>query len=815
MIGQTIATYRILRELSNDRGGKVFLALDTELERNVVLKFIAKDIDLDLATRDRLVTEAKSAARLHNPNIVTVYKVGAHEGRPFIAIEYVEGRTLADMIANETIEPREAAGIAIQLCEALSEARKGGVLHFDISPDKILIGHGGRARIAISFGVPARQTGAGRDERSDVRVIGSLLQDMGGSDQFADIISRAISDRPDERHATLEALAEDIEDTRHRLFGDTHPKTTIKLPIIPIAAVVVIATIVAIVMMTKPFDRDTSSLEAPRRETIVVLPFENLGDAADEYFADGVTDEITSRLSFMQGLGVISRRSSRVFKNTPKSIKEIGEELSVDYVMEGTIRWDKSAGVGRVRITPQLIRVSDDTHVWSNTYEREITEIFTVQADIATQIASALDVTLRDDEWEAVTQHPTRNIDAYQAYLRGDELLHAPDFGRESLELGIQMMERAIDLDPEFALAHARLSTLHSRLVHYGFDRSEERLAMARSAVDHAFALEPELAEAYLALGYYYYWGYRDYNSALDALDVARERAPSSSEIAQATAYVKRRQGDLEGCARLLERDLTLSPMDALARVSLGETYGTLRRYAVAERALVEGITLAPDNAYPYTELALLYLRWRGDVAAAREALERTPAVTSSEACRVGFFIELLDRNYAAALDRLNACPEPVLEAAVFYLPVPLLKGLTYQAMNEPEDASKVFEAARAVLVDKLAENPDDYRVHSALGITYAGLGWREDAVRHGERAVELYPVSRDALAAPVLIIDLALTYAMVGEYDAALERLDYVLSIPSILSAPWLAKDPRWDSLRSHDGFESLLRKYPIDPNI
>jgi serine/threonine-protein kinase len=255
--------------------------------------------------------------------------------------------------------------------------------------------------------------------------------------------------------------------------------------------------------------------------------------------------------------------------------------------------------------------------------------------------------------------------------------------------------------------------------------------------------------------------------------------------------------------------------MDALARVSLGETYGTLRRYAVAERALVEGITLAPDNAYPYTELALLYLRWRGDVAAAREALERTPAVTSSEACRVGFFIELLDRNYAAALDRLNACPEPVLEAAVFYLPVPLLKGLTYQAMNEPEDASKVFEAARAVLVDKLAENPDDYRVHSALGITYAGLGWREDAVRHGERAVELYPVSRDALAAPVLIIDLALTYAMVGEYDAALERLDYVLSIPSILSAPWLAKDPRWDSLRSHDGFESLLRKYPIDPNI
>ncbi|MEJ2719538.1 MAG: hypothetical protein P8181_00160, partial [bacterium] len=563
----------------------------------------------------------------------------------------------------------------------------------------------------------------------------------------------------------------------------------------------------------RPLGRGTPTAESPDRPIIAVLPFENLGGAEDDYFADGMTDEITSRLALMQGLGVISRTSSRKYEHTEKDVREIGKELSADYIIEGTVRWDDSNGTERVRIAPRLIRVSDDTRVWTDTYEREITEIFSVQADISARIAEALDVTLLETERRALTSQPTNNVDAYKAYLQGMKEVASPDFSRESFEHGIEMFEHAIALDPDFALAYARLASMHSIMVHYGFDRTEKRKQMAKRAVDRAFSLEPDLAEAHLALGYYYYWVYRDYDRALIELEAAAKRRPDDSEILQATAYVKRRQGDLVSCAELLQRDLELNPLDAAAAVSLGETYGTLRRYADAERSFQNGIELAADNVYPYTELALMYLRWRGDVAAARETLNRMPPVANPESCRAWFFVDLLDRDYASALKRLDSCPEEVLEAAVFFTPIPMLEGMALRLAGDSARARSAFEAARLILEDKAARDPEDYRVHSALGITYAGLGRLDDAASHGERAVELYPISKDALEAPVLVIDLALTYTMIGHYDTALERLGQVLSMPSILSASWLEEDPRWDPLRGRPDFAALLEKHRNEP--
>jgi TolB-like protein/Flp pilus assembly protein TadD len=822
MIGQTVANYRILEPLEHSGQGEVYLAQDTELDRKAVLKFLPEDAGSEPETQERFVREAKSAASLHHPNIVTIYKVGEHSGRPYVAMEYVEGRTLAEMISEGSIAQREAINIAIQICAGVSEAHKNHIVHRNIRPEAILIGHGGRARIADfgfatgaaasssgarAFQSPERARGEAGDERSDVYSIGVLFNKMNTGDQFTDIVTQAISERPEDRHATVDALGMDLVKMRSRLYGDASkpmPGSRAMKPFI-IATLLVLA--VAYIIVVKPFNRGAPSDEESTRQIIAVLPFENLGGANDEYFADGITDEITSRVALVQGLGVISRTSARVYKNTDKSVREIGNELNADYIIEGTIRWDRSSGMGRVRITPQLIRVSDDTHVWANTYEREITEIFAVQADIATHIAEALDVTLLENERRALTAAPTENIDAYHAYLQGMKCLDAPDFDRELFESGVLLFERAATLDPAFALAYARLSSMHSRIVHYGYDRTDQRQKTAKAAVDRAFSLQPDLPEAHLALGYYYYWVHRDYDLALVSLETARELNPNSSEILQATAYVKRRQGNLVECAELLERDLGLSPLDATAAVALGETYGTLRRYSDGERSLKHGISLAPDNYYPYTELALLYLRWRGDTAAARATLDQMPSEANSESHRARFLVELLNRNYTAALRYIDTCPDRVLEAAAFFVPAPLLEGETFQLMGDTTRAAKAFEESRMILENKLAEAPDDYRVHSALGITYAGLGRAQDAVRHGERAVELYPVSRDALEAPLLIMDLALTYTMVGKHDEALERLDYVLSIPSILSAPWIEKDPRWDPLRQHPQFASLSR--------
>lgn len=826
MIGTTVSRYQIVKRLGEEAVGDVYLAQDTELDRQVALKFLTRQLVSDTEELDRFRRQARAVAALDHPNILTVYEIGTHDGVPFIATEFVEGRTLAEMSAEEKLPPGEALETAIQLCEGLSAAHKAGIFFHEIKPENVLVGQDGRVRIA-EFGhtidddspalsletrsIAAGDRPGGIDDSASVYSIGTLLERMDTEDQFREIVARATSDAPETRYSSVAALATDLVDARLARSDRASKKMTLQR--IALIAAILIPLVLAVGYLvtrapSKPADAPAAQSQ---RQVVAVLPFENLGNSEDEYFADGITDEITSRLALMQGLGVISRTSAGVYKGTTKTVREIGSELNTDYVLEGTIRWDKSRGQGKVRITPRLIRVTDDTLAWSSNYEREITEIFSMQAEIAAQIADALDVTLLANEREALTTQPTDNIDAYQAYLQGMKLLRAPDFSRESFELGVQMFERAVELDPEFALAHARLSSMHSRMVHYGYDRSDERFEMAKANADLALALQPDLAEAHLALGLYDYWGRRDYDQALLALAEARERAPNNSDILLATAYVKRREGDLEAAIELFERDLELSPLDANATVGLGETYGTLRRYAEGERAFERAIALAPDNAYPYTELALLYLRWRGDTDAARALLERMPSVRNAEECRVAYLVELLDRQYAAALDRLAGCPGEALEAGAFFIPVPLFEGMTLQLMGEPERARLAYDRSREVLERKLAQEPDDPRVHSALGLTYAGLGSSTEAVRHGRSSVDLYPLSRDALQAPVFAIDLALIYTMVGDDAAALEQLETVLSIPSILSTPWLRADPRWDPLSEDPGFTALFRKFPV----
>ncbi len=645
---------------------------------------------------------------------------------------------------------------------------------------------------------------------------------------LARVIRRCLEKNPDDRYQTardvlneLRALQLEVTAGFDRTpisglgFGNPRRGEPARSRRALIAVPVVIAIAAALFVVLGPFEGDAPQEVRSGRRVVAVLPFENLGGEDDEYFADGITDEITSRLTVIQGLAVISRTSARLYKGTRKSATEIGDELGADYILEGTIRWDRSGEPDRVRITPRLVQVTDDTQLWSDTYEREIMQIFLLQTEIAEQIAGALDVTLVANERQALTARPTDNIDAYQAYLRGMKQLVSPGFGQEAFELGVEMFDRAVTLDPDFALAHARLSSMHSRMYHYGFDRREQRLEMARETARRALELQPDLPEAHLALGQFHYWCERDYEAALAALDTAEELAPANNEVWLTKAYVKRRQGDFEAAIDLFERDSELSPLDPNATIGLGETLGTLRRYAEAERAFVRGIALAPEDPYPYTELALLYLRWRGDSAVARSVLDTMPPVDSTEGCRVGFLAELLDRRYDAALDRLETCPQPVLQAGIFSIPTALFEGMTRQLMDEPEQARAAFERSRAILEERLAKDDRDHRTHSALGLTYAGLGRSEEAVRHGRRAVELYPVSMDALEAPGLIIDLALIHTMVGDEDAALEQLERVLSMQSIFSASWLEQDPLWDPLRDNPGFTELLRRHAVDKGI
>jgi serine/threonine-protein kinase len=319
---------------------------------------------------------------------------------------------------------------------------------------------------------------------------------------------------------------------------------------------------------------------------IVVLPFENLGAPEDEYFADGMTEEITSRLAAVSGLGVISRTSAMQYKENRPSLKQVGEELGVDYVLEGTVRWEKpNEGPTRVRVTPELIRVSDDVYLWSERYDRTLEEIFAVQSAVAEEVIDRVGVQLLSGERTAIEARPTENLDAYEAYLRGLNRRFDPDYSESNFRMAAQMFERAIQLDPEFALAHAQLSVVHSRLFWEKYDPTNKRLAQARKAAERALELDPSSPHAHIAMGFYHYYGHRDYELALDEFRTAEILLPSDAEVHYKIGSVLRRQSRFEEAVSEYKKAIELNPRYALIHDELGLIYVFLRRYEEAEHS--------------------------------------------------------------------------------------------------------------------------------------------------------------------------------------------------------------------------------------
>jgi serine/threonine-protein kinase len=604
--------------------------------------------------------------------------------------------------------------------------------------------------------------------------------------------------------------------TTDRVIPERIPSTSKEITVtfrkrwllIPLLLIVLVVAVLAFLFLKK------GKPVAPslKQNMLVVLPFENLGLPEDEYFADGITDEITSRLSALHELGVISRSSAIRYKKTEKTIKEIGEELGVDFILEGTVRWDRSPeGRGRVRVTPQLIRVSGDTQLWSDRYEREIENIFAVQSDIAEQVIRQLDINLLEPERRALKTRPTDNFEAYQAYLRGIDYLMKTDDTEEQFRLAAQMFERAIELDPNFALAFLGLTEALSILVHYRYDLTEENISKAKAAVDRVLELQPELPEGHMALGFYYYFCHKDYDRALTELAIAEKDLPNNSRIPEHIGYILSRQGNFEESVDNLKKAFELSPKNPLLTRELGDRYQTLRRYQEAEHYFDLSISLAPDQMGAYIHKATNYWQ-QGSLEKARATLEEMPKKTDPQSIRTWHskwaWQEIYERNYQAALELLSS---DLIESSGMGLA--RLTGIVYNLMNEPELSHNSFDSARILLEKELKEQPDDPRAHSYLGIAYAGLDRKEEAIREGKLAVELHPVSKDAYEGTDNVYFLAQIYVMVGEYKEALDQIEYLLSIPFYnLSVPFLRLDPMWDPLREHPRYKRLLEEYSQD---
>jgi TolB-like protein/Flp pilus assembly protein TadD/predicted Ser/Thr protein kinase len=586
----------------------------------------------------------------------------------------------------------------------------------------------------------------------------------------------------------------------------------------PVAAVAVVVLVAALALWFSR--RQAPSVEtaavAPEAAAglgeqppmIVVLPFQNLGSSEDEYFADGMTEEITSRLAVVSGLRVISRTSAMQYKESRPPLKQIGEELGVDYVLEGTVRWARADGDSRVRITPQLVRVADDSHMWASSYDRVIEDVFAIQSEIASKVVQELGLTLLEPERQELETQPTENLEAYQAYLRGQFHANLPDFSEENRAAEVESYQRAVDLDPGFALAQAALCHAHAFFYRLGFDLTEARRAMAKEAFDRAMALDPESPQVLFEVGFYHYYVEQDYEAALGKFLAAAEANPNDGQTLAAAAFIWRRQGKFEEGIERLERALELSPRDSQIAALIGEYSQQSRNYPQALEYLDIAIGLAPDEAWPYRIKAHALREWQGDLTQSQRVLESLP--TGGEATPDHYWgwsdQYRLSRDFEKLLELQEAPSYEWITGQLRSAPVELGRAETLSFLGRAEPALAAYDAARITLEEELEERPDDYRLHSSLGLAYAGLGRKAEAIAEGKKAVEMQPVEKDAYIGPPQVVNLARIYTQLGELDLAVDQLDYLLSIPSKLSRPLLRLDPRWDPLRDHPRFQALL---------
>jgi serine/threonine-protein kinase len=547
--------------------------------------------------------------------------------------------------------------------------------------------------------------------------------------------------------------------------------------------------------------------------SVAALPFANLsGNPEDVYFTDGIHDEILARLAKIAGLRVISRTSVLGYRDTPKNLRDVAEELGVEHILEGTVRKSGS----RVRVTAQLIDAERDEHMWAEQYERELTaeDLFEIQGDVAQKIAAALRTELSPEETERIRARPTDDLEAYEYYLRGNESRFLST-ARADVEHAIEMWERAIALDPGFAVAYAALSLAHSEMWWFYYDRSRQRLQRAKEAVDRALELEPGLPEGLAALGWYHYWGLLDYARALEAFTAAEEAQPNSPEISLGIGAVLRRQGDMEAALLRFRRALELDPRSALIAFSVGETYALLRKFDEARPYLDESIALNPEWGAAYSRKLRDYVA-SGQVERAREvldlAVERgvfTPrnalSFQANFSQQGAVWLSAVEGEYEVALEWLREAPD-VVHGQFRYVARAEWHAVLHGLLGDRERARAYWDSSRVHLEEQVAEHPEDARLHSALGITYAGLGRKEEAIREGKLGVALMPPSREAFRGIIRVEDLARIYAIVGEPDAAVEEIQTLLDRPGLTTEHTFRLEPWWRPLYGYPQFEGLF---------
>ncbi|HLC12908.1 MAG TPA: tetratricopeptide repeat protein, partial [Chthoniobacterales bacterium] len=544
-------------------------------------------------------------------------------------------------------------------------------------------------------------------------------------------------------------------------------------------------------------------------KSIAVLPFQNLSDEKENaYFADGMQDDILTNLSKIGDLKVISRMSVMSYRGEgTRNAREIGKTLGVATLLEGSVR-----RVGnRVRVNVQLIDASNDEHIWAEDYDRDLTDVFAIQTDLAQKIASALQAKLSPNEKARLDRQPTQNPDAYLLFVQAHDWANRAEMFHDTSLKAEPLFEQAIKLDPNFAAAFAGLSMVES-WVYHNSDPVPSRREKARVNADEALRLQPDLPEAHLALGFCYYYCDRDYERALAEFDIARRGLPNESQAYMAIGAIQRRQGKWAESNANLEKAATLDPKNTNVLVNLCFSYIAQRNFETADQLLDRAIAASPRAFQLRALKGFMAVLWKGDLGVAEKVFPSTPTENDPEGLITWArtFILTLERKFPEALQVLERFRgEAMLTTTTAPAPKAFLQGLIHLLQGDRTKAQPELEHARLVSEKLLREAPEDSARHAQHGLILAALGQKQEAIAEGKRAVELLPESQDALDGPHATANLAEIYACTGEFDEAFRLLDHLFAVPSNLTVPMLKLDPAWDPLRQDPRYQALIDKY------
>jgi serine/threonine-protein kinase len=555
-----------------------------------------------------------------------------------------------------------------------------------------------------------------------------------------------------------------------------------------------------------------STPPAVAAKSIAVLPFENLSsDRENAYFTDGVQDEILTDLAKIADLKVISRTSVMQYKSgIQRNLREIGQQLGVAHLLEGSVQ----RAANRIRVNAQLIDARTDAHLWAQTYDRDLADVFAIQSEIAKAIADQLQAKLSPSERNAIEQPPTADVTAFDLYSRARTIIVGTTFSAASgqkLRQAVDLLNQALARDPSFFLAQCQLAYTHDQLYFIGGDHTSARRALAEAAVEAAFRLRPDAGEAHLARAENLYRGYLDYNGALAELEIARRTLPNNPRIFELTGYILRRRGKHEEGLQNLQRALELDPRNFATLEQIALSYYSVRRYSDVAAVLDRALAIKPDDVETRVERALVELDWKADMRPLHQIIDsiraENPAGIQSVA-DTWFICALAERDASAAETALAALGENIFGNDAVQFHRGFGEGLIARMTKNEAKARSAFAAARAEQ-EKVAQAQPEYGpALCVLGLIDAGLGRKEEALREGRRAVELLPVAKDSINGAHMIEYFAVIAAWTGEKDLAIEQLASVTRIPSfgMVTYGQLKLNPFWDPLRGDPRFEKIV---------